>query len=88
MIPIAQVKYRFGGGAGRRKGDDEAGGGGGGSVSARSSGALEITPKGTRFIPFEDRRATGIALALGFALGAAVVALSVQRQAEVARRRK
>jgi uncharacterized spore protein YtfJ len=87
VIPIAQVRYGFGGGAGRRKGDDEAGGGGGGSVSARPSGALEITPKGTRFIAFDDRWATGIVLALGFALGAIVVGLSGQRQAEVARGR-
>jgi hypothetical protein len=32
-------------------------------------------PVGTRFIKFDDRRATGIALVLGFMLGAAVVAL-------------
>jgi hypothetical protein len=41
----------------------------------RPSGALEITHDGRRFISFEDRRATGIALALGFVLGAAGVAL-------------
>jgi uncharacterized spore protein YtfJ len=88
VIPIAQARYGFGGRGGRRKGDDEAGGGGGGGVSARPSGALEITPEGTRFIVFDDRRSTGIVLALGFALGAIVVALSGQRQAEVVRRRK
>jgi hypothetical protein len=42
-------------------------------------------PEGTRFIVFDDRRSTGIALALGFALGAIVVALSGQRP--VAKRR-
>ena len=71
MISIAQVRYGFGGGARRRKVDDEADG----SVSARPSGALEITSKGTPFIPFEDRRAP-IALALGIVLGPAVLALS------------
>jgi uncharacterized spore protein YtfJ len=75
VIPIAQVRYGFGGGCGHPQ-DDEAAGGGGGGVSARPSGALEITPEGTRFIKFEDRRATGAALALGFVLGAAVVALT------------
>jgi uncharacterized spore protein YtfJ len=80
VIPIAYVRYGFGGGAGHPKGDEDAGGGGGGGgVTARPSGALEITAEGTRFIQFNDRRATGIALALGFALGAAVVALSRER---------
>jgi hypothetical protein len=40
--------------------------------SVRPSGALEITPAGTRFIRFDDHRAMGIALALGFIMGAAV----------------
>jgi hypothetical protein len=33
-------------------------------LSVRPSGALEITPAGTRFIRFDDHRAMGIALAL------------------------
>jgi hypothetical protein len=33
---------------------------------------LEITHQGAQFIPSDDRRATGLALALGFVLGAAV----------------
>jgi uncharacterized spore protein YtfJ len=87
VIPIAQVRYGFGGGAGHPKGDEAAGGGGGGGgVSARPSAALEITPEGTRFIVFQDRRATAIALALGFVLGAAVVALTGEPRSEVARR--
>jgi uncharacterized spore protein YtfJ len=79
VIPAAEVRYGFGGGAGRPKGDEVPGGGGGGGggrVSARPSGALEITPEGTRFISFGDNRAAGMALALGFVLGAAVVALT------------
>jgi uncharacterized spore protein YtfJ len=76
VIPIAQVRYAFGGGGGHPKGDEAAGGGGGGgAVSAKPSGALEISAEGTRFITFCDHRATGIALALGFVPGAAVVAL-------------
>jgi uncharacterized spore protein YtfJ len=73
VIPIAQVRYGFGGGGGS-KGEQESGGGGGG-VSARLSGVLEITPEGTRFIKFDDHRTACVALALGFVLGAAVVAL-------------
>jgi uncharacterized spore protein YtfJ len=78
VIPIAHVRYGFGGGVGHPKADEDAGGGGGG-VWAQPSGALEITAEGTRFIQFNDRRATGIAFALGFVLGAAVVALSRER---------
>ena len=72
VIPVAQVGYAFGGG-----------GGGGGRVFARPSGALEVTPEGTRFIDFVDRPRMGAALALGFVLGAAVVALSGTRRIEV-----
>ena len=45
-------------------------------MSARPCGALEVTPEGTRFVEFDDRRKMGAALALGFVLGAAVVALT------------
>src|ERR1019366_4896927 len=72
VIPVAQVGYAFGGG-----------GGGGGRVFARPSGALEVTPEGTRFIDFVDRPRMGAALALGFVLGAAVVALTRTRRIEV-----
>jgi uncharacterized spore protein YtfJ len=87
VIPAAQVRYAFGGGGGGAKGDAEAqNGGGGGRVSARPSGALEVTPDGTRFIAFEDRQSMGAALALGFVLGAAVVALTGARRIEVVKR--
>ena len=81
VIPAAQVRYGFGGGGGS-KGEQESGGGGGDGVSARPSTALEITPDCTRFIKFEVHRAAGVALALGFALGVAVVALMVGRRDE------
>ena len=68
------VRYGLGGGGGSTN-EQESGGGGSGGVSARPCGALEITPEGTRFTKFDDHRTAGIALALGFVLGAAVVAL-------------
>lgn len=81
VIPAAQVRYGFGGGGGGRPKDNASeGGGGGGRMSARPCGALEVTPEGTRFIPFTDRRRMGAALALGFVLGAALVALSGARR--------
>jgi hypothetical protein len=56
-----------------------------GAVAGVSAGpfgaALKITPEGTRFIKFDDRRMTGIAFALGFGLGAAVAALRDERVA-------
>jgi uncharacterized spore protein YtfJ len=82
VIPAAQVRYGFGGGGGRPKDEEvsgSAGGGAGGRVSARPCGALEITPEGTRFIAFDDPRRMGAALAVGFLLGAAAVALSGAR---------
>ncbi len=86
VIPAAKVRYAFGGGGGMPKADERAGGGGGGGrVSARPCGALEITPEGTRFIEFEDSLHTGAALAIGFVLGAAVVAISGSRRIEVKR---
>jgi hypothetical protein len=78
VIPIAQMRYGFGGGARRRKGDDEAA-----AVAALWRGRQEpwkSRPKARGSSPFEDRRATGGALALGFPLGAALVALRGERQ--------
>jgi uncharacterized spore protein YtfJ len=91
VIPAAQVRYAFGGGGGSPKGDAEAqngggGGGGGGRVSARPCGALEVTPEGTRFIAFPDNRSIGAALAIGFVLGAAVMALSGNQRIEIVKR--
>jgi uncharacterized spore protein YtfJ len=83
VIPVAQVGYAFGGGGGGKAESPNGGGGGGGKVFARPSGALEVTPQGTRFIDFVDRPRMGAALALGFLLGAAVVALTGTRRIEV-----
>jgi uncharacterized spore protein YtfJ len=80
VIPAAQIRYAFGGGGGHARGDAEAPGGGGGRVSARPYGVVEVTPEGTRFIAFEGLRMMGAALALGFVLGAAVVALTGTRR--------
>jgi uncharacterized spore protein YtfJ len=89
VIPVARVRYGFGGGGGSHRGEEgTGGGGGGGGVTARPVGVVEISPEGTRFIPFDERRAKGMALALGFVLGAAVVALSGTKHVEVVKRLK
>src|ERR1039457_2661772 len=86
VIPVAQVGYGFGGGGGAKAESPNGGGGGGGKVSARPCGALEVTPEGTRFIDFVDRPRMNAALALGFLLGAAVVALTATKRIEVVKR--
>ena len=48
------------------------------AVAASRPVPLEITPEGTRYIDFEDWRRTGIALALGFIVGAVFVSLSTR----------
>jgi uncharacterized spore protein YtfJ len=74
VIPVARIRYGFGGGGGTHKGEEgTGGGGGGGGVMAHPAGVVEISPAGTRYIAFDERRAKGLALALGFLLGAAVV---------------
>jgi uncharacterized spore protein YtfJ len=84
VIPVAQIGYAFGGGA--KADSPDGGGGGGGKAYARPCGALEVTPDGTRFIDFVDRPRMGAALALGFVLGAAVVALTATKRIEVVKR--
>ena len=73
VVPVAKVFYSFGGGGGRgRSGEDGSGGGGGGMVAASPAGALEVTPAGTRFVGFHDRKLLAGAALAGFLLGAAV----------------
>jgi uncharacterized spore protein YtfJ len=77
VIPVVRVRYGFGGGVGKT---DEGGGGAGGGVVAQPAGALEITPAGTRFIEFEDKRKLAAALAAGFALGVLIVSLTTSKR--------
>ncbi len=70
VIPVAKVSYGFGGGGAAGEGQQGTGGGGGGRMSAVPVGAIEVTPKGTRFIPFVDwnKLASGIVGTLVLAL--------------------
>jgi uncharacterized spore protein YtfJ len=80
VIPVARIRYGMGAGGGGTSGDGssvpetlsgKSGGGGGGGIMATPKGVLEITPTGTRFIAFADRKRLAIAIAGGFLLGMA-----------------
>jgi len=80
IIPIAQVKYGFGGGGGQEGEPSSpenasqasrgrmAGGGGGGAL-VKSIGVVEITNAGTRYIPFGQGRRIAAAVAVGMLAG-------------------
>jgi len=80
VIPVATIRYGFGGGV---KGLTDKGGGGG--VIARPSGALEITPQGTRFVPFSEPKTVGIAFAMGVVAGAILASLGGPKRIEIVR---
>jgi uncharacterized spore protein YtfJ len=82
VIPVAQVMFGFGagGGEGRRRrsngtpSDDARepegqGSGGGGGLRMAPAGALEVGPRGTRFVPFLRIEPLLGAAAVGLALG-------------------
>jgi uncharacterized spore protein YtfJ len=83
VIPVAKVAYGFGAGSGRRPaprsdaksnaeaGEAEAqGGGGGGGARLTPIGALEIGPRGTRFIRYNELPRLAGVFALGLGVGA------------------
>lgn len=75
IIPVARVRYGFGGGMGTgptRSGDEQRigqGGGAGGGVIAQPVGVIEVSETGTRFVPVHSqKRLAAVALA-GFIAG-------------------
>jgi uncharacterized spore protein YtfJ len=79
VVPVARVRYGFGGGGGKYGSADaaedrgseprNAGWGGGGGVIAEPAGVLEITAAETRFIPFLDPKRTALLVGAGFVFG-------------------
>jgi uncharacterized spore protein YtfJ len=75
IIPVARIRYGFGGGMGAgpsRSGDEQRigqGGGGGGGVMAVPVGVVEVTASGTRFIPIHSRKRMGALALAGFLAG-------------------
>ena len=85
IIPVAKVAYGFGAGGGRRPalgsaevasssagaaGTDAQGSGGGGGARLTPIGALEIGPRGTRFVRYDELPRLAGAFALGLGVGA------------------
>ena len=65
IIPVAKVRYGFGGGGGHQGGEgtqvelnvgQAEGGGGGGGVEVSPVGYIEVTPLGSQFVSFEERK--------------------------------
>jgi uncharacterized spore protein YtfJ len=75
VIPVAKVAFGFGAGGGLRPAGAQAGapgtqgGGGGGGARITPVGALEVSPRGTRFIAFEPMPRLFGAFALGVGAG-------------------
>ena len=70
IIPVARVRYGFGGGFGKGKKEPPGeGGGGGGGFFGAPAGYIEITHAGTRFVPIGERRKLAAALVAGFLIG-------------------
>jgi uncharacterized spore protein YtfJ len=68
IVPVAKVRYGFGGGSGRND-REKHGGGGGGGLLARPVGVVEVTQADTRFIPITSNWPLVGAIALGVGLG-------------------
>jgi uncharacterized spore protein YtfJ len=70
IIPMAKVRYGFGGGGGRdHKEGGASGAGGGGGVAVQPFGLVEITPAGTRIVRFHQLEKLAAAAVAGFLLG-------------------
>ena len=65
VLPVAQIRYGFGGGS---DGRDEGHQGGGGGLVAKPLGVVEVTQSQTRFIPIFSSRTLLIALGLGICI--------------------
>ena len=84
VIPVAKVAYGFGAGGGRRPAprsaqvaassaeaasSDSQGGGGGGGARLTPIGALEVSPRGTRFVRYNELPRLAGAFGLGLGVG-------------------
>jgi uncharacterized spore protein YtfJ len=69
VLPVATIRYGFGGSSGGKGNSWEHGGGGGGGLMAKPLGVVEVTQSQTRFIPILSSRSLLLAVGVGFGLG-------------------
>jgi uncharacterized spore protein YtfJ len=69
IVPVAKVRYGFGGGSGRKAADNQEGFGGGGGFVGKPVCVIEITEGATRFIPISSTLPVALAIGLGVCLG-------------------
>ena len=75
IIPVARVRYGFGGGMGTgpsRSADEQRigqGGGGGGGVIVQPVGVVEVSATRTRFVPVHSQKRMVVAAFAGFIAG-------------------
>jgi len=69
VLPVATIRYGFGGSSGGKGSNWEHGGGGGGGLVAKPLGVVEITQSQTRFIPICSSRTLLLAVGLGVCIG-------------------
>jgi len=69
ILPVATIRYGFGGSSGGKGNTWEHSGGGGGGLIAKPLGVVEITQSQTRFIPILSSRSLLLAVGVGFGLG-------------------
>jgi hypothetical protein len=76
VIPVARVRWGFGGGGGSADGPESgpaSGSGGGGGVAADPIGYLEIDPQGTAFRPIREPYPSPLLLLAGGLTAALVI---------------
>lgn len=86
ILPVASIRYGFGGGSGARENSGQHGGGGGGGLVAIPIGVVEITEAETRFLPITSNWMLLAAVGLGVALGFLIVPRRVEVRVEKRRR--
>ena len=70
IVPVAKVRFGFGGGSGKRAGGDASeGGGGGGGFVAHPIGYIELSSTGTRYVSIVDFQSVVLAVGAGLVLG-------------------
>jgi uncharacterized spore protein YtfJ len=75
VVPVAKLRWGFGGGMGARRREGAEGGGGGGGVIASPVGFIELRDGQARFRPVVDPAGIAVAGAFGLVAGLVVARL-------------